>query len=181
MSIYSINNRGQVSIDSERSCYCYESTVCKAAYLLYRKVERRAKLRKLFCKLFGRCYTLQNLSQVFDQCDESKQFSSENRAVELKNIHGSESCCEDFDVKFNPLNLRKRERWIYIADQYLRGYALPPVDLIQVGDEYYVRDGHQRISVMHSLGYDRVDARVMVLQMVNPRHGRGWIKELAFD
>jgi len=181
MSFYSTDHHRQASFDTERSCYCYESTVCKAACLLYKKVARKGRLYKLVCTLFDRCYTLKDLPQVYSQCDESFQVESKTRAVDLKKIHGSESCCEDFDSNFNPLNGKNRARWLYIADQYLRGYALPPIDLIQIGEEYFVRDGHQRVSVLRSLGYRLVDARVMVLQGVRSNPERMWIKELVFD
>ncbi len=42
--------------------------------------------------------------------------------------------------------------------------ALPPVDLIQLGDTYFVRDGHHRISVARALGYAYIDANVTVWQ-----------------
>jgi hypothetical protein len=36
------------------------------------------------------------------------------------------------------------------------------VELIQIGQEYFVRDGHHRISVASSLGQAQIDARVTV-------------------
>jgi hypothetical protein len=39
---------------------------------------------------------------------------------------------------------------------------LPPVQLIQVGDAYFVRDGHHRISVAHHLGQASIDAEVLI-------------------
>ena len=50
------------------------------------------------------------------------------------------------------------KRWVYVAEQYLRGNILPEVELIQIGGEYFVRDGHQRISVMRAMGYQLVNA-----------------------
>ena len=40
------------------------------------------------------------------------------------------------------------------------GVALPPVELIKVGEEYYVRDGHHRVSVAHAFGECYIDAVV---------------------
>jgi hypothetical protein len=37
-----------------------------------------------------------------------------------------------------------------------------PVQLIQVGAEYYVRDGHHRVSVTRALGQDTIEAEVTV-------------------
>jgi hypothetical protein len=43
-----------------------------------------------------------------------------------------------------------------------RGIVLLPVDLIQVGDVYFVRDGHHRISVAQAFGQKQIDAEVTV-------------------
>ena len=139
--------------------------IYKTAYLLYQKAERKAKLRKLFCTLIGRCYTLRDFSQVAGKCSVKKQVSLGTQAVEVKKIQGSENCCQDFDVNFNPLAIKDWKRWVYIAEQYLRGNILPEVELIQIGGEYFVRDRHQQISVMRTMDYQLVNAHVTVWQM----------------
>jgi hypothetical protein len=37
---------------------------------------------------------------------------------------------------------------------------MPPVDLVRVGDIYFVRDGHHRVSVARALGLNDIDANV---------------------
>jgi hypothetical protein len=41
-----------------------------------------------------------------------------------------------------------------------RGEAMPPVDLLRVGEIYFVRDGHHRVSVASALGHRDIDAYV---------------------
>jgi hypothetical protein len=41
-----------------------------------------------------------------------------------------------------------------------RGVAMPPVDLYRVGEVYFVKDGHHRVSVSRALGYHEIDAHV---------------------
>jgi hypothetical protein len=43
-----------------------------------------------------------------------------------------------------------------------QGAKLPPVALIQVGDVYFVKDGHHRISVARALGQVEIEAVVTV-------------------
>ncbi|NMC53097.1 MAG: ParB N-terminal domain-containing protein, partial [Chloroflexi bacterium] len=57
-----------------------------------------------------------------------------------------------------------RERWTRIGMLMMMGEPLPAVELIQVGDEYYVRDGHHRISAARALGYRHIDAVVTAWQ-----------------
>ena len=51
------------------------------------------------------------------------------------------------------------------ATAMLRRVDLPPVELIQVGDDYYVQDGHHRVSAARALGYGYVDAIVVVWEI----------------
>ena len=50
----------------------------------------------------------------------------------------------------------------------LRGLGLPPIELIQLGDAYFVRDGHHRISVASALGQHHIDAVVTILHVTAP-------------
>ena len=82
------------------------------------------------------------------------------RTVPIAQIRGSENRSEDFDIEFNPRHTRDQERWTGIAIAMLQDVALPPVELIQVGDNYFVRDGHHRISAARALGQEAIDAVV---------------------
>ena len=87
------------------------------------------------------------------------------RTVEIDSIVGSESRADDFDSKFYPLNDRSRERWVSIASLRLCEVGLPAVDLLQVGQEYFVRDGHHRISVARALGEAFIEAHVITIEL----------------
>lgn len=80
--------------------------------------------------------------------------------IPLAKIVGSENRVSDFDNTFNPLNEHNRDRWINIALTRRNGASLPPVELIQVGEEYYVRDGHHRISVAKAANQTEIEARI---------------------
>ena len=88
-----------------------------------------------------------------------------SRTVPINRIKGSEGRSGDFDYEFNPRQTRTRHRWLNIAAARSFGDTLPLVELIQLGDIYYVRDGHHRISVARGLGEEYVDAKVIVLEL----------------
>jgi hypothetical protein len=90
------------------------------------------------------------------------------QVVPITQIQGSESRSSDFDRDFHPLQDRTRERWLSVAVARQRGKSLPPVELIQVGEIYFVRDGHHRISVARALGQQEIEARVLVWQVAGP-------------
>jgi hypothetical protein len=56
-----------------------------------------------------------------------------------------------------------RARWQRINGAMDGLAALPPVDLVQVGDEYWVEDGHNRIAAARLAGAAEVDADVTQL------------------
>jgi hypothetical protein len=85
--------------------------------------------------------------------------------VPIHQITGSEGRGDDFDREFNPLQDHTRARWMGIAATQLRGKALPPVELTQVGDAYSIDDGHHRISVARALGQRVIEADVVICQM----------------
>ena len=80
--------------------------------------------------------------------------------VPLDAIVGTVDRARDFDRRFRPTSARVRSRWEQIATVVRRGQALPPVDLVRIGEIYFVRDGHHRVSVARALGLKEIDAYV---------------------
>ena len=153
------------SKNREKLCYHQAISAFRSAHSLYLKAQRKAKWRRFFCFLFRRTYTLQELSQVLRANCFQNISSVGIQSVALNCITGSENRSQDFDNCFQPLNEKNRERWVRIADMCLHGQVLPAVDLIEVNGDYFVRDGHHRVSVMRAMGHHFVDANVTVLRM----------------
>jgi hypothetical protein len=82
------------------------------------------------------------------------------QVVPLEAIVGSVDRTVDFDRGLRPTSPRLRSRWERINAAQRRGEALPPVSLYKIGDLYFVRDGHHRVSVAKSLGRQDIDAYV---------------------
>jgi len=100
----------------------------------------------------------------YDEVVDALGFVSERslgpQVVPIAAIVGTVDRGRDFDRHFRPTSSRVRSRWERIAEAMRRGEALPPVDLYKVGETYFVRDGHHRISVACALGYEDIDAYV---------------------
>jgi hypothetical protein len=74
----------------------------------------------------------------------------------------------DFDPGFLPIDRRLRDRWTRIYRAMVEGEELPPIDVYKVGDNYYVIDGHHRVSVARSLGRELINARVIEVGTTAP-------------
>jgi hypothetical protein len=66
----------------------------------------------------------------------------------------------DFDRSFRP-SPNTRGRWERIAEARKRGEAMPPIDVFQIGDLYFVQDGHHRVSVARAMGDKDINANVV--------------------
>jgi hypothetical protein len=83
------------------------------------------------------------------------------RVVPIHSIIGSEGRTADFDLHFYPLSDTAKDRWINMAMVHLSRIPLPPIQLICIGDAYFVRDGHHRLSVARMFGQVAMDAEVI--------------------
>lgn len=82
------------------------------------------------------------------------------QSVPLAMICGSEGRSHDFDRHFAPLHEHIRERWVGLAALRSAGHALPPVELVQVGNGYYVIDGHHRVSITRAFDDETIAAHI---------------------
>jgi uncharacterized ParB-like nuclease family protein len=87
------------------------------------------------------------------------------RTVPIDRIRGSLGRTEDFDAAFRPLKAHTRARWLSVASAWVYEVALPPVELVQVGELYFVRDGHHRLSVAKAFGQESIEATVIVVDV----------------
>jgi hypothetical protein len=67
--------------------------------------------------------------------------------VRTDRIVGTVGRAGDFDARFRLVNRALRSRPRSVADAVASGIALPRVELIQLGEMYFVVDGHHRVSV----------------------------------
>lgn len=126
------------------------------------KAHARGLRHQRFSSLFGRQNRLFDLNEMEHLVPLGARFDAGVRLVSIDAIRGSEGRDTDFDADFNPLQEHTRERWISVAVARQAGVALPPVRLVQIGDVYYVRDGHHRISVAKYQGQSEIEAEVTV-------------------
>src|SRR3954466_4247053 len=82
------------------------------------------------------------------------------QVIPLDSIVGTVDRATGFDREFRPTTSRVRQRWERIAAAMRRGEAMPPIDVYRVGEVYFVKDGHHRVSVARALGRHDIDARV---------------------
>ena len=85
------------------------------------------------------------------------------RPIPLSQVVGTESRGSDFDRSFHPRRAGIRDRWQQV-EQAFPDAAFPPIVVYQLGDVYFVIDGHHRVAIARQNGMETIDAEVTELE-----------------
>jgi len=124
----------------------------------------RAFRRSLRTILTGRAQRLRSIEPVLRAAGFEGRAFGGMQEIPVDKIVGSvapDAKASDFDPAFLPLNRRTRERWTRIYQAMVEGDELPPIDVYKVDGNYYVIDGHHRVSVARNLDRPTINARVI--------------------
>jgi hypothetical protein len=129
----------------------------------FTRARRHARLRALVARIRGEHAS--NRLRSFD--DVRRELSVANnrrhrgmRVVEVDEIVGSVGRWRDFDRSFLPARASVGHKWKRIDWAFHRAEDLPPIELYEIGDAYFVVDGHHRVSVARYHDVPTVEASV---------------------
>ena len=108
----------------------------------------------------------------FDEIQKNLPIHSQHYAgiqqIELDKVIGSVGRYQDFDRIFLPRQTRTQGRWMSIDRAHLQEINLPPIEVYQIGDAYFVKDGNHRVSVARQRGQVFIDAVVIKIDLPIP-------------
>jgi hypothetical protein len=81
------------------------------------------------------------------------------QAIELARIRGSVGRYRDFTSAFLPRRKHLRQRWERVK-AVVSTQGMPPIEVYQVGDAYFVVDGNHRVSIARQEGMKTIEAYV---------------------
>lgn len=143
------------------------AALLNSAVGLFNTARRAGLAERVAGWLLGRSRRLLNLSTI--PCSQVRhRHYAGIRCVSISRICGSVNRTRDFDRHFHPLADRLRDRWVSVAMARCQGISIPAVSLVQVGDCYFVEDGHHRLSVACALGESAIDAEVTIWEVSGP-------------
>lgn len=127
---------------------------------LFERAWRRGQLKRILATFTGQSRHLPLLSDIEDQYEGISTRELGVQPIRLAQITGTQGKIS-FDRDFLPLQRRSKNRWVGVACAMLKGATtLPPIDVVQVGADYYVRGGNHRVSVAKALDHLYIDAEV---------------------
>lgn len=89
--------------------------------------------------------------------------------IEVDKIIGSVGRPQDLDANFRFRWKRPTERYLTIRRKMEEGEILPPIEVYKIRDEYYVLDGHHRVSAAKELKQKFIDAHVFQAYPLRPK------------
>jgi hypothetical protein len=126
----------------------------------FEKARRQALIDQLTARLTGRDNRILPFEAIRSRLRQQNQLYRGVHEVELDRIVGSVGRYHEFTRQFLPLRDDLRERWVGVDTLTLASDGWPPVELYRVGDVYFVKDGHHRVSVARQLNIPTVEAHV---------------------
>lgn len=126
---------------------------------------RKAAWRDWLSRLTRKKNNLLSLDEIRQRLLLTGQHYLGYRMVPLDKIVGSEGRFLEFDRAFYPREKRTKDRWLKIDQAHYDDVVLPPVELIKVGQLYFVRDGNHRVSVARARGHQVIDAYVTEIEV----------------
>ena len=134
----------------------------------FKRAVRQAFWRDLLSWLTRKSNNLLSFDQIRQDLPTKGQYYLGLQVVPLNRIVGSVDRHRDFDRAFLPRYPHLQNRWISIHKAYYEHVSLPPVKLVKMGEVYFVRDGHHRVSVACAWGQDFIDANVIEVDVPMP-------------
>jgi nucleotide-binding universal stress UspA family protein len=126
----------------------------------FKRARERAALQEILARLTGKSTELLSYEDVRHKLRARGVASRGLRDIPLDAIVGSVGRYHDFTRNFLPKQDSDQDRWarVHLATHDLAG--LPPIELYQIGEAYFVHDGHHRVSVARQLGAKEIQAYV---------------------
>jgi hypothetical protein len=129
----------------------------------FNRARRRAFLTQLLAIVNRGSTDLLSFEEVRARLHVRGQHYLGHQTVPIEHIVGSEGRYADFDRQFAPRHDATKYRWLSIDRAHHEDVALPAIELYKLGDIYFVKDGHHRVSVARLQGQVDIDAVVTEL------------------
>lgn len=129
----------------------------------FQNARGRAFWQEMFAVLRGKSAELMSFDDIRERLRLTEELYRGLQDIPVDKIRGSVGRYRDFTSTFLPRKNGMQERWsrVYAVANSMVG--LPPIEVYQVGDVYFVRDGNHRVSVAKQLDAKTIQAHVTEL------------------
>ncbi len=156
-----------------------QATLTRQRYFALETFNRllfQARVRSLAGAVFAGKTDLDDFAAQQPRLKPNRRFAG-TLDIPVNQITGSVGRVQDFDRSFRPLKKHLANRWAanYL---FLSDGNWPPIRVYKVGSQYFVEDGHHRVSVARSCGMAFIQAEVWEYELTETPVERP-MKEIA--
>ena len=130
----------------------------------FQRARKRAAMQSLLARLTGRSDQLLSFDDVRQKLKATVSGKRQLRDIPLDAIVGSVGRASDFTRDFLPRDESDQERWARVKAAMNQLVGVPPIEVYQIGEAYFVLDGNHRVSVARESGHSHIQAYVTELQ-----------------
>jgi nucleotide-binding universal stress UspA family protein len=134
----------------------------------FRRARRKANLQRILARFSKREEELLSYEEVRKRLKAVEGVKSELKEIPLDSIIGSAGRYTDFTRTFLPQHDSDENRWAGVHVAVTGDTGLPPIEVYQIGEAYFVLDGHHRISIARQMGASSIEAYVKQVQTKVP-------------
>lgn len=145
-----------------------ESANYRSAIQDFHDARQRAALQNVLARLTGQSTALLSYEDVYRKLRASGSAERGRQEIPLDAIIGSVGRYTDFTRTFLPRQETDARRWAGVMTAAAVATGLPPIQVYQIGETYFVIDGHHRVSVARALGATHIEAEVIEVRAPVP-------------
>ena len=123
----------------------------------------QAALEKLTARLTRRSAELLSFEEVREKLSITPSGVQKIENIPLDAIVGSVGRYTDFTRSYWPKLNSEEQRWAKVKMAISDMAGVPPIEVYQIGEVYFVRDGNHRVSVFREMGATHIQAYVTKL------------------
>ncbi len=134
----------------------------------FRRARGRANLEQLMAKITGASAELLSYEEVRQQLQARESIERGRREIPMDAIVGSVGRYSDFTRSFLPRQDSGDARWARVKTAMTGLVGVPPIEVYQIGDVFFVKDGNHRVSVARQMEFIYIDAYVTEVRTLVP-------------
>ena len=134
----------------------------------FRDARRRADLQEILARFTGQNTQLLSFDEVREKLKLQGSTECGLEDIRLDAIVGSVGRYADFTRDFLPRDRVSEMRWVNVKMAATDQIGLDPIEVYQIGEVYFVKDGNHRVSVALQMGATHIQAYVTEIRMRVP-------------
>jgi nucleotide-binding universal stress UspA family protein len=134
----------------------------------FRRARLKASLQDVMARLTGSSAELLSYDDVRKQLRAVESPVRQLKEIPLEAIVGSVGRYNDFTRDFLPRSDSDKARWAKVKELMLSQSGVPAIEVYQIGDAYFVKDGNHRVSVAKEMDLTHIEAYVTPVRSTVP-------------